>query len=149
MIDAQAIDFSVGDESEHKTMARLEDSFILDTNTRKIVGVEKPPVVDVIGRDSPIGQAEGLRLDEFVKIVKAGRVGGIAVNTLDAGVNASKDFWSTRAQFFETALMNLFVAAALVDAILTILGSEGQVMESCDQTLKLKKLRILLAQRRS
>jgi hypothetical protein len=63
MVKPQAIHFALGHQTENQTMGCLEHVLIFHAKTRKIVGIEKAPVVDVIGGDPPIGQAEGLRFD--------------------------------------------------------------------------------------
>ena len=62
MVDAQAIHFAFRHELKNQAVGCLKDGFIFHANSRQIVGIEKAPVVDVIGGDPPVGEAESLAL---------------------------------------------------------------------------------------
>ena len=83
----------------------------------EIVGIEKTSIVYVIGSDPPVRQAKGLRLDEFVELLKACCVSRRSVDRLDRLQDAGGDLRRSFAQSGQPALVNLFVAIALGDAV--------------------------------
>ena len=98
-------------------MSRLEHRLVFHANTCKVVGIEKTPVVDVIGSDPPVRQAEGLRFDEFVELLEACRVSRRSIYRFDRLKNAVCDLRRSFAQSRQPAFVDLFVAIALGDSI--------------------------------
>jgi hypothetical protein len=82
----------------------LEYGFAFHTNTGEVVGIEKSAVVDVVGGDPPVGQAEGLRFDEFVQFFEACGIGRRAVYQVDGSKNACGDLLGSRTQLDQSAL---------------------------------------------
>src|SRR5712671_6520706 len=106
MIYTQAIYFSFGNQVQDQAVGGIENRFILHAEGGQVVGIEEAPVVDVIGSHAPIGQAEGLRFDEFVEFVETRGASGIAVDQLDCAYNSGNNLRGTRAQLSQPALVN-------------------------------------------
>ena len=97
MVNAQTVHLAFSNQFKNQTVSSLKNAFILDANAGEIVGVEEPPVVDVIGGDPPVGQAIGLRFDKFVKLVEAGRVVRSTIDRINGRPYAVGDFQRSRA----------------------------------------------------
>ena len=104
MVNPQAIHFALGHQLSNQSMSCLKYLLIFHPNTGKIVGVEEPPIVDVIGSDPPIGQAEALRFDEFVQFFEACGISGVSIDRLDGSQDAGSDLRRPRTNFSEPAL---------------------------------------------
>jgi hypothetical protein len=98
-------------------MGGIEDYLILHANAGEVVGIEKAAVVDVVGGYPPIGEAEGLRLDKFVKFFEACGIGGVAIDQVDCSTNEGGDLGRSGTELSQAALINLLVSVALGDAI--------------------------------
>src|SRR5205814_8761340 len=61
------------DHREHHAVRRGEQFGQFDAQPGEVVDVEKPAVVDFLGRDPPAGEAIGLRFEEAMQAAKAGR----------------------------------------------------------------------------
>jgi len=70
MVYSQTIDLSFSQQLQNKLVSLIEDIFIFLTQRCEIVHVKKSSIVDVISSHSPIGEAIGLRFDEFMKSVE-------------------------------------------------------------------------------
>src|ERR1700737_4614321 len=112
MVNAQAVHFALRNQFKNQTVRRLEYALVFHANASKIVGIEKTPVVDVVGSDSPVGQAIRLSFDEFVKFVETGGIVWPSIEKSNGCVNALDDFRRSSAQFGETALVDLLISIA-------------------------------------
>ncbi len=75
MVNAQAVDVAACYQLEYEPVGSLEYRRILDLDAGQMVHVEKAPVVDFIRRDTPIGQAIGLALQQLVHRIGLRRIG--------------------------------------------------------------------------
>src|SRR5450432_955971 len=119
-------------------MRGLEHSFVLHANASQIVGIAKAPIVNVVGGDAPVRQAEGLCFDELMKFFEACGISWISVDRVDHSQNASHDLRRSATQLSQPSLMNLLVAIAFGDTILIGVLPCRQVAKGGDQALKLE-----------
>src|SRR5690242_17967169 len=70
MIDAQSVDLARTDELEQKPLRILEYRQVFDAQPGEVVHVEKPPIVDLIGRNTPRRESIRLRLQQLVQVVE-------------------------------------------------------------------------------
>ena len=61
MIDAQAVDHAVLDQTQHALVRVIEHFRQLDAQARQIVDVEEAAVVDIVGGDAEIGERQCCR----------------------------------------------------------------------------------------
>src|SRR5882724_2597706 len=99
-------------------MRRFENFLVFHADAGEIVGVEKAAVVDVVGSDPPVGQAESLRLDELMQLFEAGRIGGRSICRSHCIRDTSNDLGSARTQLREAPFVDLLIAVALDDALM-------------------------------
>ena len=78
-------------------MRCLKYSLIFRAKAGEIINVEKAPVVDVVGGDPPVGQAKGLRFDQFVQFLKTCRIRRVSIDQFDSSSYTSGDFSRPRA----------------------------------------------------
>src|SRR5579862_7612854 len=142
MVHAKTVHFTLSHKIQNQTMSRLEHRLVFHTKTGKVIGIEKTPVVDVIGSDPPIRQTESLGFNELMELLKTCCVSRRSVNRLGCLQDASCDLRRPFAQSRQPAFVNLFIAIALGDSIAGGFLPCGQVAESCDQTLKLQQVKI-------
>ena len=76
MIDPHAGHPSLGDEPGQQSVDRREDVGILDAQAGERVDVEEAPVVDLVRRGAPVGEAIGLLLEQLVQRVERLRLPG-------------------------------------------------------------------------
>ena len=98
MVKPQAIHLTFCHQTENQPVRRFEDFLILHTNAGEIVGVEKAPVVDVVGGHPPIGQPKRLRFNQFVKFFETCGIGGVSVDRVDGSNDAGRDLGGPRTQ---------------------------------------------------
>ena len=79
MVDAQPLDLALGDEIENEAVGGVEHRRVFHAQRGEVVDVEKAPVVDLVGGDTPVGEAVALELDQLVQQVEAGGITGAAV----------------------------------------------------------------------
>src|ERR1700722_3738404 len=91
MVKSQAIHLTLRDQLKKKTVGFLEDILILNLNAGQVVRIKKSPIVDVIRGNSPIRQAEGLRLDEFMQFLETRRIRDVAIDRINCLKNAGFD----------------------------------------------------------
>ena len=80
MIYPQSGDPTCSDQSPHEPMNGFEHARILNANRRQIVDVEKPPVIDLVRRDSPVSQPVPLLLQQSFQLIEAFRISCFAVD---------------------------------------------------------------------
>src|SRR5271166_2646482 len=107
-------------------MSYFKNGLIFHAKAGKIVGVKKASIVNVIGGDPPVGQAEGLRFNEFVELLETRGVCGSSVGQIDSLIDGSRDFRRSRTHLGQPALMYLFVAITLDREIATHLMARRQ-----------------------
>ena len=73
MIQAQPGDQPPAGEFTDQHMCDLKDRRVLHPDSGQLVDVEEAPVVDLVNRCLPVGQAIGLGIEEFVQQIKARR----------------------------------------------------------------------------
>ena len=78
MVDAQPVDLTGGDQLPHQLVGGGEDRLVLHAQTREIADVEEPAIVDLVGRDPPIGRTIGLPLQQVVEAREALRIARLA-----------------------------------------------------------------------
>src|ERR1700686_1760535 len=127
-------------------MRCLEYAFIFHAQAGEIVGIEEAPVVNVVRGNAPVGETKGLGLNKLVEFLKTGGSGGIAIDQRDGFADATGDFGRARSQLRQAALMNLFVAAALGNAIAGNFLPGRQMTKGCNQALKFEQIGILFAE---
>ena len=123
MIDAQRVDLALGHQTQHQAVRVGEDFRILDTQRSELIDVEEAAVVDVVRRDAPAGEAEGLALEQRVQRVEAGGIIRAAVERRDGRADAPADFRYARDQRGELPLQALLVAPASGDAASRRIGA--------------------------
>ena len=64
MVDAQSVDPPARGQVERQSLRGLEHRAALDAQGRQFVDVEEAPVVDLVGRDAPVREPLGLRLEQ-------------------------------------------------------------------------------------
>ena len=52
---------------------------------RKSIDVEEAPIVDVVGGDAPVGEPIGLRFQQLMQGIEAGRLVGVAARSAHSG----------------------------------------------------------------
>ena len=119
MVDAQAIDFAVRHKIQNQTVSSLKHGLIFHANGRKVIRIEKTAIVDVIGSDPPISQAESLRFDQFMELFEACRVPRCSIDRVHSFLDTSGNFWRFFAQRCQAALVYLLIAVTLGDSITT------------------------------
>jgi hypothetical protein len=72
VVDAQAVHLAGRGQVERERLRGLEHVVALHAHGRQVVDVEEAPVVDLVGRHAPVGQAVGLRLDERMQRIARG-----------------------------------------------------------------------------
>ncbi len=60
-------------------MHALKDLRVLDADRGHLIDVEKPAVVDLVGRDSPIAEPIGLLVEKRFQAIETGRFAAAAV----------------------------------------------------------------------
>ena len=79
VVDAQPVQLPLGQQPEDQAMGGFEDVLTLHAEGGQVVDVEEPPVVDLVGGHTPVGQAVALVLQQVVQEVEAPRVARLAV----------------------------------------------------------------------
>ena len=86
MVDAEAGDPTFFEQMADEPMDGVEYSLVLDANRGQVVDIEKPAVVDFVGRDSPIRQAIPLFVEQFFELVETFWIAFFAVQLLNRAV---------------------------------------------------------------
>ena len=87
VIDPQPVDLALGQQPQDQAVCGLEDLLALHAQGGQVVDVEEAAVVDLVGRDPPVGQAIALMLEQVVQQVEAVRVAGLAVEQRDVSLD--------------------------------------------------------------
>ena len=83
VVDSQAIDIAPCDEIERQPMNHFEHLRLLGADGGELADIEKPPVIDLVGRGFPMRQAINLRVEQFIEPVEAARIVDRAVPLLE------------------------------------------------------------------
>src|SRR5207248_1024762 len=145
MIDAQSVDLPFPQQLKNKAVRLFEHRRVLLTKRGEIIDIEKPAVVDVVRRHSPVRQPKGLRLDQFVQVFKTVRLTWNAVEVSNDVFDKTHNLGRPRAQLCQPALVNFLVAGALSTFFRFGLLNARQMTECGDQTLQLQQFRIAAA----
>src|SRR5437762_768849 len=116
-------------------------------DSRQIIDVEKPPVIDFLGRHSPESEAVGLSVQQFIQPIETARIPDVAVNRLDRFLNRPLHLWRFGATAFQTFLDNLLLARAFLDPFGIGLGPSWQVFQRGKDALEFGE-KILIAKLR-
>src|SRR5258708_30382677 len=73
VIDANAGDGAIVHHLEEPLMDRRKDLWILDPNCGQLIHIEKSPIIDFLGSDSPVAKSIGLRAQQLVQVVERSR----------------------------------------------------------------------------
>src|SRR5262249_30888902 len=87
MIEPDAMQSVRRDQPADEAMRDLEQRRGIHPDAGKIVDIEEPTVVDLVGRDAPEGQAISLAFEQTVELVEALRVAMPAVESLYRGLD--------------------------------------------------------------
>ena len=88
VIDAQARDVSVRQQSAEQGMAGAEDLGLFHPQAHQSVDGKEPAVVDLMGASLPAGQPVMLLLDQAMELVKAPGVARLTVQPVQKGGQA-------------------------------------------------------------
>ena len=80
VIEPQALDLVLGDETLHQHMDAIESAAVFDAQPSQRVDVEEAAIVDLAGRETPIGEAVMLSLEQVMK--RGGRGGVLRVRAI-------------------------------------------------------------------
>ena len=117
MIDPQPRYRAFLQELEHEAVRFLEHVRILHPDGRQLVDVEKAPVVDLLGRHSPVRQAVGLLAKQRVEQVEGGGDAGLAVQLPHVLRHERLDRVAAAHEVTEPPLGDLLLAVPLGEAI--------------------------------
>src|SRR5580658_3369621 len=115
MIEPQSIRLAVCHQSKNKTMSGLKHGLTFHANTSQIIRIEKAPVIDVVRRDPPVGEAKCLRFDKFMEFLEAVSIRSVAIarratDRVDDCNQTLRNLRSAPTKLSQPVLMNLFVA---------------------------------------
>ena len=113
VVDAQAVDPAGGDQLQHQAVRDFEDRFVFDPQRRQIVHIEKPPVVDIFGRDAPVGELIGLQFEQLVQRIEARRLRRRAAEAVHRRFDRGGDRRIAAGKHRQALLVELLLAAAL------------------------------------
>ena len=77
MVDAQPLHLPAFDHAEDQPVRRLEQLRQFDAQPGEVVDVEKPAIVDLLGRDAPEREPVGLFLEQKMQPAEAVRIAGL------------------------------------------------------------------------
>jgi hypothetical protein len=67
MIDAQPLHIATLNQRQDQAVRDIEQFRLFDAQSGEVVDVEKPAVIDLVGRDMPVGDAKALHLQQTVQ----------------------------------------------------------------------------------
>src|SRR6266853_5262674 len=91
MVQAQPLQFSLGDQPANQAMRLFEDCRLLHADTRQLIDVEEAAVIYLVGCNSPKGEPIVLLLEEVVQRHEAVRLTGPTAESLGRGVQRIGD----------------------------------------------------------
>src|SRR6266478_2040331 len=77
MVDPQALHVPALDQAEHEPMRLLEQLGQFHAQAGELVDIEKPPIIDLLGSDPPIGDPMRLHFEQLVQPLEARRITGL------------------------------------------------------------------------
>src|SRR5579871_4279236 len=127
-------------------MGFVEDGLVFGTESRQFIDVEKATVINVIGRNSPLGEAVRLCLDKFVQQIKGAWVFRLAVNTLDIFAHELASLLGPRAQSRNSPLLDFLLAIAFRALFRRRTTTIREMIESRDNALQFQEVLVRFAQ---
>ena len=118
MIDPQAVDLAGANQLKQQPVGVLKHPQVLDPQAGEVVHIEKAPIVDVIGCDTPGGQPVRLHFEQLVEGVECLAVARRARETLHDALDCFTDGWFIVAQRDEPTLQVLLCFMPLRDLLL-------------------------------
>jgi hypothetical protein len=91
VVDAQSRRAPRRTSSSGKRWTSSNTGRVFHAQRRQLVHVEKPPVVDLLGRNSPVREPVRLRVEQVVEPIEGSRLMRCAVQRDDAGVDERGD----------------------------------------------------------
>ena len=88
----------------------FEDRRVFHPQGRELVDIEEAPIIDFLGRDTPVGEPIGLLIEQSIEIVEAARLASHAVEVRDARIDQRADAGAGGGQRGEPPLDNFFLA---------------------------------------
>src|SRR3954471_19658789 len=110
MVYPQAVDFAFSAQRQNEPMRRVENRFVLHAQRSEVVDVEKPPVVDFVGRDAPGGKPVGLTFEERVQRIERRALRGRAVYPRERGPSGTCHLAMRGCELRELTLVHVLVA---------------------------------------
>ena len=127
MVDAEAGHAPLADPPEDQRVGRVEDVRVLRPQARQLGHVEEAPVVDLLGRDSPVGEPVDLLLQEPVERIEAGGVPDVPPIGGHVGIEELANPGARGAEAGEPPLDDLLLAPELLDLLRLQLVARRQV----------------------
>src|SRR5258707_6462936 len=83
VIDANAGDGAVAHHLEEPLMDRRKDLWIFDPDRGQLIHIEKTPIIDFLGSDSPIAKSIGMPAQQLRQIVDRSRMADTNLEVID------------------------------------------------------------------
>src|SRR5258708_25883146 len=87
VIDANAGDGAVAHHLEEPLMDRRKDLWIFVPDRGQLIHIEKTPIIDFLGSDSPIAKSIGLRAQQLVQVVERSRMADSTLEVIESSFN--------------------------------------------------------------
>ena len=147
VIDSQPGDQPFCEQMADQSMDGVEHARFLDANRRELVDIEKPAVVDFIGRDPPVGQPVPLLIQQLFELIETACVPFLAVDLPDRAIQRVFHGRRRLDQIGQTATSDLLFSIPFFhrERIATI--AWRQITELRDDALQLDPVGAALARR--
>jgi hypothetical protein len=119
----------------------VEYGLVLHAQRRQVVDIEEATVVDVVGCNPPVGQPEGLRLEQLMQRIEAHGIAGSARQAADRLVERGGHPGVRGGELGQRPLVRFLVAIALGNLLR---GGAAPVRQRAEQAAQLLQLRIAL-----
>ena len=83
MVDPQAVDLFLGHQFQNQLMREVEDLGVLDPQRDQVVDGEKPPIIQFLVTNLPVGQPEELLVEQAIHQVEAFGFSHFAIENTD------------------------------------------------------------------
>src|SRR5258708_7774649 len=118
VIDANAGDGAIAHHLEEPLMDRRKDLWILDPNCGQLIHIEKPPIIDFLGSDSPVAKSIGLRAQQLVQVVERSRMADSAFEVIESSFDRVTDLRELGTKPSDPPLNNCLFSGATTPFVL-------------------------------
>ncbi len=136
VVDAQTGDVPFADEAEDELMRGIEDLPVLDADTSEMVDVEETAVVDLLGRDTPVGEPVPLGVEDALHGIEAFGLARSSVVVTENPTERGAKSGRIRVQRQQPPPAHPALAADFLDALDIRRLARGQMFERGDDTLE-------------